>query len=94
MKFYDNRFDFLRYKDENITEGESGQFYDERKDYLLPKGENVVTGSTCYYVNTGDFFIYHELPEKWINQETFEEYEQGTNPYYSGGDEPVPSPIG
>ena len=93
MKFYDNRFDFLRYKDEGLNPGDSGEYYDDYKDYLLPKGENVVTGSTCYYVNTGDFFIYHELPEKWINQETFEEYEQGRNPYFEGS-EPPPPPIG
>lgn len=70
MKFYDNRFDFLR------VSGFEGQFpadEDEAKaneSFLLPFGENVVNGSTCYFANTGDLFIYMNIQGtgKWKNR--------------------------
>ena len=100
MKYFNNRFDFLRVNDGLTTEtadmsAEDLEYY---KDSLLPEGENVVNGSTCYYVDKGDLFIYYFINNGstetgyWYNQTTYETYESGSNPYYvddGGDDEPI-----
>ena len=62
MKFYDNRFDFLRVN-KGDTYAESApstiEEAEEYKDFILPYGENCVEGSTCLFVDKGDLFIYY-----------------------------------